>query len=655
VRRPEPDAAHLNDTEAEALIASRDAAFGYIRAKVDQLLGVMGTLPLRPEELDDETLLALDPIGIIAASFDHILEHLRETNEALTVARNEVQAILDSAGAAILVVDSQMRLEVCNQQAQELFFSELNAVEGEPLCDILQCASTAAEREVFKRILETGSVSEQGDLVHEGRHYHFVATPLQDAEGRVTRAVFVYSDFTERRLAQEQVRQLAYFDSLTGLPNRTLIHDRIKDAIALARRQGHAVAVLFIDLDRFKPINDTLGHEAGDKVLRMVGARLTESVRATDTVARLGGDEFLVTLTSLTSNYHIAPLTRKILDALAEPYDVDGREVFTGASIGVGLYPDDGESPTDLIRKADMAMYAAKGEGRNTYRFYSDDLNRKAKARMELDARLRRALHDDEFSLAFQPQVDLLEGRVFGAEALVRWKSTDHRPMAPGAFIPVAEENGLIIPLGDWVLRKACREATGWQTLQPGGVKLAVNLSPIQLGEHDFCDRLEQILDETGLPPGCLELEITEGMLMERFGRRLQTLERIKAMGVGLTIDDFGTGYSSLSYLKDFPLDRLKIAQEFMASVPGNAGSCAIVEAIIALARSLTLGVVAEGVETEEQMAFLRRLGCCTIQGYLFSRPVGADRLKEIFAEGKAAMPKCPQGVRADPDPAPDG
>jgi len=628
-------------TELERVAESRGAAIRYIRAKVDQLLGVMGTSPLRAEELDDETLLALDPIGIIAASFIQVLQHLRETNEALTVARDELQAILDSAGAAILVVDPDMRLEVYNRQARERFFAGREAMEGKRLCDILQCPDSLMERNLFTHVLETGTPGEQGDLVHGGRHYNLVATPLRNLQGVVTRAVFVFSDFTERKQAQEQIRQLAYFDTLTGLPNRTLIHDRINEAIALARRQGRTVAVLFVDLDRFKPINDTMGHEAGDRVLRMVGVRLEGCVRASDTVARLGGDEFLVALTSIDSHYQAAPVARKILDTLAEPYDIDGREVFVGASIGVGLFPDDGDGSTDLIRKADMAMYSAKEEGRHTFRFYSADLNRQAKRRMELDAGLRQALNNAELSLAFQPQLNLLERRITGVEALVRWDSATLGPIGPSQFIPLAEENGLIVPLGDWVLRQACLEAAGWQSGRPEGVRLAVNISPKQLAERNFCERLERILHQTGLAPGRLELEITENTVMERKGTHVETINRLKAMGVGLAIDDFGTGYSSLSYLKDLPLDRLKIAQEFMLEVPRDAGHCAIVEAIIAMARSLSIQVIAEGVETEEQMEFLRRLGCCEIQGFLFSRSLSADGLRDLFAAGPERLPEC--------------
>ena len=879
--------------EVEQLRAQEKSAVAYVRRKIDQLLRVIGTLPLRPEELNDATLLALDPIGILAESFAQILEHLQETSEDRAQARDELQAIFDSAGTAIVVVDGTQRLLACNVRARDLFFQGRTETVGRSLPELFCDPSGPSAECVYERVMRTRSSYERDDFVHGERHFHVVGTPVKDKTGRVCQVVLIYTDITARRLAEQALREgearlktilntvqagillidaethvivdandvavrmigdlrerlvgsvchryicpdeqgqcpitdcgppldnsqrvlltaaggrtpilktatrlrlngrdlllesfiditaskqaedalreseeryrslycnmhegvalhelvydasgrpvdyvvldvnpsyerimgiprtqavgvrasalygsgeppnletyaevvrsgtaacfealfeptqrvfsisatspapgqfatifediterkraedeiqaLAYLDTLTGLPNRILLQDRLSEALIRAEREACLVGVLFLDLDRFKPINDTLGHAVGDLLLKSVADRLRKCVRKSDTVARLGGDEFVVVLPSVQHELDTTLVAREVLERLAQPFGIEGRDIYSGASIGIAVYPLDGRDAGTLLRNADMAMYAAKDRGRNTYQFYTDEMNRRALERLDLETSLRQALERQEFFLEYQPQVDMALGRIAGVEALLRWRHPRQGLIPTGRFIPIAEETGLILALGEWVLRAACLQGRAWQDAGLPPLRIAVNLSGRQFKQPGFVDLVGRVLGETGMPPELLELELTESMIMEDGDKTVKRLMALKGMGLHLAIDDFGTGYSSLSYLKNFPIDRIKIAQIFVRDISTDPGDAAIVETVLAMARGLNLEVIAEGVETEEQFAFLMSRQCNEMQGYYFAFPLSPQDVELLVREGSVPLHKRSEGPR---------
>lgn len=429
---------------------------------------------------------------------------------------------------------------------------------------------------------------------------------------------------TESR-AERHVNHLAYHDALTDLPNRRLFADQLEQRTESARRKGQPLALLFLDLDRFKLINDSLGHDVGDQLIKSVAQRLMGAVRKSDIVGRLGGDEFTVVVESVTSAQDAALIAQKLIDTMSEPFTLDGREIFVTVSVGIALYPFDGDRHGALLKNADTAMYRAKEHGRNNYQFYTAEMSARAMERLALENNLRRALDRDEFLLHYQPQVRSDSGEVVGYEALVRWNHPELGLVSPGEFIPLAEETGLIVPIGEWVLRHACRQARAWRDAGRGGLRVAVNLSGRQLRQQNLVEVVRQVLDETGLSPDGLELELTESSIMHKDQLTRSTLWALHEMGIRLSIDDFGTGYSNLGYLKRFPIDTLKIDRTFVRDIPADPDDAAIAMAIIAMAHNLKIDVVAEGVETEEQRSFLRERGCDIIQGYLVGRPAPAD------------------------------
>jgi diguanylate cyclase (GGDEF)-like protein len=437
--------------------------------------------------------------------------------------------------------------------------------------------------------------------------------------------------FEQLHASEEQLRRQVYHDTLTGLPNRALFQDRLALAVAQAHRHGKGLAVLFLDVDRFKVINDSLGHSVGDRLIREVAARLRSCLREGDTVARLGGDEFTLLLPDVGQAVDAAKVAKKVLDLVRMPFDLDGRELFVTSSMGISLYPDDGSDAETLVKNADAAMYRAKEQGRDHYQLYTPALNATALERLALESSLRRALAHDELLLHYQPILDVATRRLHGVEALLRWHHPELGLVPPAEFIPLAEVTGLILAMGPWVLRTACAQARAWQHVQPG-LRVAVNLSARQFQEAGLVGHVTDALADTGLDPRCLQLEITESSAMQNAQTAIQTLRELKALGVGLSIDDFGTGYSSLSYLRRFPIDTLKIDQSFIRDIGTDPDDAAIASAIIALAHTLKLTVVAEGVETEDQLEFLSRHGCDRTQGYLFSRPLSAERCTEVLA-----------------------
>ncbi len=443
----------------------------------------------------------------------------------------------------------------------------------------------------------------------------------------------------ERKRAEERMAHLIHHDALTQLPNRILFHDRLRQAMINAKRRDRLVGVAFLDLDEFKNINDSLGHDAGDMLLKFVAARLRAEVREGDTVARLGGDEFTLIFVDMAHVDDIARMARKILDLFAQPFLLMGRELFITASLGVTVYPLDNQNISELLKNADIAMYRAKGQGKNTYQFYAHEMTAKVHERLSLESQLRRALESSEFLLHYQPIVSGLDGSVLGVEALLSWENS-HGQISPAQFIPVAEETGLIVPIGEWVLNTACAQLARWQADGWPRLRMSVNLSVRQFRQQDMAGNVARALAAAGLNPEHLDLEITESILLEEQSV-INTLHELDSMGVEISIDDFGTGYSSLSYLKRLPIDTLKIDRSFVQNIPGDADDAAIALAILAMARSLGIRVVAEGVETAEQLAFLRRHGCDAMQGYFFSKPLPADELGALLRKtGRFPLPQ---------------
>jgi len=466
---------------------------------------------------------------------------------------------------------------------------------------------------------------------------YVTVSPLKDDHGAVGHYIAVKEDITTRRSYEEQLLRQANFDDLTGLPNRVLVLDRLEQAMALAHREGELSAVLYIDLDRFKTVNDTQGHSAGDRLLIEAAARLTACVREGDTLARMGGDEFLLILPGLAESDLAQMVAEHVKELFLQPFIVDGQEHFITASIGVTLFPADGQDPQVLLRNADLAMYKAKEQGGNGYHFFTPEINQRMRQRLAIEKDLRGAMIRQEMEAHFQPVIDLAAERVIAVEALMRWRKPDGMVM-PSLFIPVAEEMGLIRPLGEWILNRACREVMQTLTVVPD-LRLAVNVSPRQLQAPGFGGLVRQALEHSGLPPHRLELEITESVLMDEDPETAQNLKNLCDLGVRLSIDDFGTGYSSLGYLQRYPFDTLKIDRSFIASALENRSSARLVETIIAMAHSLRLEVIAEGVETPEQLAFLKERDCDLVQGYLFSRPLPATELKGPMVDGFGILP----------------
>ncbi|MFZ0290846.1 MAG: EAL domain-containing protein, partial [Candidatus Sulfotelmatobacter sp.] len=462
-----------------------------------------------------------------------------------------------------------------------------------------------------------------------GKIFDRYSAPLVDSKGGYRGRIWYFRDITDRKLAEERVQFLAYYDALTGLPNRTLLQDRLAKALAGARRRKDKVAILFLDLDRFKDINDSLGHSVGDLLLQEVAERLKTWAREQDTVARVGGDEFLIVLTGLKDVADAAVATERIVNLMTAGFVVQGHPVNVSCSIGVSIFPEHSADCETLIKNADAAMYSAKENGRNRFQFFTEDMNAQGVERLTLENSLRLALDKKELFLVYQPQMDIATGRITGLEALLRWQHPDLGLVPPDKFIRIAENSGLIVPIGEWVVRTACRQARKWQDEGLPPVSVAVNVSAVQFRQEGFCELIRRVLHETGLAPQYLELELTESLLLANADLMLSVVQELKAMGVTLAIDDFGTGYSSFSYLRQFRVSKLKIDRVFIRDVAVNPDDAAITSAIISMAKSLRLKVIAEGVEDESQMSFLRAHQCDEIQGYYFSKPLAVDKVAD--------------------------
>jgi diguanylate cyclase (GGDEF)-like protein/PAS domain S-box-containing protein len=464
---------------------------------------------------------------------------------------------------------------------------------------------------------------------------------IHDDRGDLVKYVAVYDDITEFKESEEQIRHAAYHDALTGLPNRVLLTDRLSMALVNAERAGERIALVFMDLDRFKNVNDSLGHAVGDDVLVKVAETLEAGKRHGDTVARWGGDEFVIVVTGIRKPEEAGVVCRRIMTAFSRPLAVGEHEIFVSPSIGVAIYPDDGRDAESLLKSADTALYRAKEEGRIGFKFYTMDFEREASDRLELEMDLRRALEADEFRLHFQPQVRISTGNVFAAEALLRWVHPVRGLIPPSRFIPLAEETGLILEIGDWVMRTACETWKHWSAsgVVAPGARIAINVSPLQLMQHDFTDRVQDLLKQMRMSPRLVEFEITEGAILKDSRSTIEKLQTLKDWGVTISLDDFGTGYSSLGYLTRFHVDSLKIDRRFIKNVPEDVDSAAITSAILAMAASLDIDVIAEGVEKPRQLDYLARKGCDRVQGFIYSRPVPAVEFEKLKGRRLAAGP----------------
>jgi diguanylate cyclase (GGDEF)-like protein/PAS domain S-box-containing protein len=550
-------------------------------------------------------------------------------------------AIIENAGEGIEVYDRELRYVVFNRFMEELTGLTLGDVIGKRAADVFPHIREQHVDELLARAMGGEAVSSPDIFYYvpnsERRGWvSGVYRPHFDSKGNIAGVIGLIRDITERKTAEQQIEYQAYHDSLTGLANRRLFQEHLTLALALAQRRQRLVAVLFLDLDHFKLINDSLGHSVGDALLKQVAARLKAAVREGDTVARVGGDEFTIVLQELNDRDDAGVVAQKMLHTIAEPVEIGGHRLYITTSIGITLFPDDGDDAETLLKNADNAMYRAKAEGRNAYQMSTQELNRSTRERMTLESGLHQAIERQEFELFYQPQVDIRTMKIVGMEALLRWRHPERGLVGPADFIAVAEDRGFIVTIGDWVLRTACREARRFRDRGIPEFRVAVNISARQFRDQSLMATVESALAESQLDPRCLEVEITESVAMENVDLTLAVLARLRQIGVLIAIDDFGTGHSSLNYLKRFPLDALKIDRSFVEDIPDRFEDVAIVRAVIQLAQGLNLRVIAEGVETKEQLAFLQDNGCREVQGYYFSYPLPAADFAELFDRGVA-------------------
>ncbi|MCP8686436.1 putative bifunctional diguanylate cyclase/phosphodiesterase [Marinobacterium sedimentorum] len=536
---------------------------------------------------------------------------------------------------SFICVDTREALESALQQEPwDIVFSDFSmpTFNGHDALDIVRRHNLD-----IPFIFVSGTIGEERAVaaIKQGAQDYLIKGHLKRLASAVERELREAVTRRENREAQKRLHFLANYDALTGLPNRVLFIDRLSHSLRVAQRSSGLVGVLYLDLDNFKDVNDSLGHNAGDALLKTVADRLTQAVRTSDTVARLSGDEFALILTNLDHREDAAVAARKIIDQLSHPLDVLEQTLQIRASVGISVFPADGTDSEELLRNADMSMYLAKQTGGSQYEFYRSEIGEKKAERLELLKALRRALEQREFVLHYQPQVELATGHIVGVEALLRWRCPERGLVSPEQFIPLAEESGLVVPLGEWVLRKACAQARIWRDTGYPPLRVAVNFSACQFRQKNLLDLVKTVLDENELPPEFLEVEITESTLMQDTAASLRTLQELRACGISISLDDFGTGYSSLSYLKRFPVDALKIDRSFVCDIPQDADDVAINSAIIAMAAKLNIRVIAEGVETLEQLDFLRSEGCALVQGYYLQRPASAQDLAAMLKNGQ--------------------
>jgi len=572
-------------------------------------------------------------------------QELRESNRMLVqelLGRQAVENRLrllgkffENTNEAVLITDSRARIIEVNDAFSRITGFEKEEVIGRrPTVLRSYRNSRRAHMQMWKSILLNGDwQGEVWDRRKNGEIYPVWLSigSVRDDANSVSHYVAIASDISAIKRTEERLDHLAHHDNLTNLPNRMLFSDRLMQAVALARRNKTMLAVMLLDLDRFKEVNDTLGHRLGDQLLVEVSRRLKYVVREADTISRLGGDEFAVILSDISDIEGAAQVAQHFMHAVSEPFEIQGHEIFITTSIGITIYPADSDDIETLLKNADTAMYYAKSRGKNNFQFFTNEINRRIIEKLFIASKLRHALEHKEFQLYFQPQIEVETGCIVGMEALLRWVNPELGDMPPSKFIPIAEDTGLIISIGEWVIQKACRQAKAWQEEGVPILNLSINLSARQFHKQTIVETISRILQETGFDPQHLELEITESVIMQDVDENIRTLRRLKDLGLRLSIDDFGTGYSSLNYLKRFPIDVLKIDRSFVMDITSNSDNSSVVSAIIALAHSLNLKVIAEGVETAEQFAFLKERGCNEVQGYYFSKPIQGHRVKDLF------------------------
>ena len=586
--------------------------------------------------LDDKPLQLIESIrSLLQITASRVSAELQR--QSLVQQLQLTASVFENTREGILIADAQKHIVAVNHGFCEATgFSEEETLGKLP--EELFCQKHHDERfheNIWWEVSRAGSW--QGEVWNQRKEGDAIPCiqsieQVVDDHGHVLQYISVFTDITEQKRSEERIQYLAHYDVLTNLPNRILFNDRLKHAIERAGRQGSRLSVLFIDLDRFKYVNDTLGHQQGDLLLKKVAERLNDCVRQADTVARLGGDEFTILLEDVERPDMLAGIADKILSTLSEAIELDGHQAVVGCSIGLSVYPDDGGSADKLLKHADTAMYYAKENGRNTYAFYSPELSRSSYEHFRLENELRTAIECQQFLLHYQPQLEVGSDGIFTVEALVRWQLKDGELVPPDSFIPLAEETGLIVAMGEWILNSACAQARHWNK-KGLEIRVAVNISGIQIMRSGFVETVEKALATSGLPPHLLELEVTESYVMNHIEGVVETMTRVRDLGVTLSIDDFGTGYSSLSYLKQLPVDVLKIDRSFISDIPMDSDDEKIASAIIAMAHNLSLKVVAEGVETQQQLTFLEQRGCDLAQGYFIARPMTADALEDFIRD----------------------
>jgi diguanylate cyclase (GGDEF)-like protein/PAS domain S-box-containing protein len=582
-------------------------------------------------------------VAVVAVAIAVIARQIAavRTARALDETNRFASEIIDNAGEGIVVYDRGLRYLLWNRFMEELTGLPAGDVLGKPALELFPHLREQNVDQLLRRAFGGETVASP-DV-----HYYVTPTgrrgwvsavyrPHLDENGSVAGVIGLIRDITQRKEAEQQIEYQAYHDALTGLANRRLFQEHLSLALALAQRRNSMVAVLFLDLDHFKLVNDSLGHSVGDELLREIARRLRATVRDGDTVARVGGDEFTIVLQDVSRGDAAAVVAQKVLRTIAEPMDVSGHRLYVTTSIGITLFPEDGDDGETLLKNADTAMYRAKAEGRNTYQMATRELSRSTQERMTLENGLHSALAGGEFELLYQPQVELDEGEItiVGMEALLRWHHPERGTIPPEQFIGLAEERGMILPIGEWVIREACRAARRFHDQGFQHFRVAVNLSARQFRDPTLLSIVESAIREAGIDARTLELEITESVAMEDVEQTMTTLAKIRKHGVTIAIDDFGTGHSSLSYLKRFPIDALKIDKGFVFDLPDKFEDAAIVSSVIQLANGLGLRVIAEGVETKEQLEFLRDAGCRELQGFYFSYPVKIEEVEKLLAQG---------------------
>ncbi len=595
----------------------------------------------------ENIVLATSIAGVIAIFLALRLVAERTRNEkALHESEERFRAVVDNSPTQIHIKDLEGRYILINREAEKLFGVTDEEGRGKTSYDIFPEKVADSFTAHDRAVLETRQAIEKEEefvLEESLRTYLTVKFPIHDATGEIAAVGAVGTDITERKRKEAaHIEYLALHDSLTDLPNRFLFHDRLETAVAQSVRTGNMLALLFLDLDDFKDVNDTLGHDVGDALLKAVARRLKSYLRESDTVgrhntvlARIGGDEFTVLVTNLTDPVGAATVAERIIEDLSRPFDIGGKEIHTGVCIGIAIYPTHGDKPEELLKKADLALYRSKAEGRNRYHFYSEQMETEVRARKDLERDLRAALAEDQLSLVYQPQIDIHSGAMVGMEALLRWDHPERGPISPAEFVPVAEATGAIVPIGEWVLRQACAQNKAWREAGLPPFAVAVNLSAVQFRQDDLVATVDAALRDAGLDPGDLHLEITESVFMQERGREM--LLDFRRRGIRISLDDFGTGYSSLSYLTRFPIDKIKLDQSFVRDIAHDTSSAAIIKAVVNLGHSLNMRVNVEGVETLEELGILKSYGVDEIQGYYYNRPLSADAVPEFVAGAVAS------------------